>query len=97
MKFLLLFLCPLLAFSQADSPYKVSFTNEKIKIDGVLDEAVWQNIEPMGEFWQYFPSDTLKAQHRTEVKMTYDNKYVYVSAKCYPPNKNFVILSYRRD
>ncbi|WP_273216296.1 DUF5916 domain-containing protein [Runella zeae] len=97
MKFLLLFLCPLLAFSQADSPYKVSFTNEKIKIDGVLDEAVWQNIEPMGEFWQYFPSDTLKAQHRTEVKMTYDNKYVYVSAKCYTRNKKFVILSYRRD
>lgn len=97
MKFLLVFLCPLLAFSQADSPYKVSFTNEKIKIDGVLDEAVWQNIEPMGEFWQYFPSDTLKAQHRTEVKMTYDNKYVYVSAKCYTRNKKFVILSYRRD
>lgn len=97
MKFLLLFLCPLLTFSQADSPYKVSFTNEKIKIDGILDEAVWQNIEPMGEFWQYFPSDTLKAQHRTEVKMTYDNKYVYVSAKCYTRNKKFVILSYRRD
>ncbi|MDF7818469.1 DUF5916 domain-containing protein [Runella sp. MFBS21] len=97
MKFLLLFLCPFLAFSQADSPYKVSFTNEKIKIDGILDEAVWQNIEPMGEFWQYFPSDTLKAQHRTEVKMTYDNKYVYVSAKCYTRNKKFVILSYRRD
>ncbi len=97
MKFILLFLCPLLAFSQADSPYKVSFTNEKIKIDGVLDEAVWQNIEPMGEFWQYFPSDTIKAQHRTEVKMTYDNKYVYVSAKCYTRNNKFVILSYRRD
>jgi hypothetical protein len=51
----------------------------------------------VGDFWQWFPTDTLKAQYQTEVKIAYDDKNVYVASKCFIPAKNFVILSYRRD
>jgi len=47
--FLLLFF-PILAFTQSELPYQVKLTNEKIKIDGVLDEAVWQNTASLGTF-----------------------------------------------
>jgi len=97
MRFLLLLLLPTVVFSQNETPYKVAFTTEKIKIDGVLEEAVWQNSASVGTFWQYFPSDTSKAQYQTEIKIAYDDKNVYVSAKCYARDKKFVILSYRRD
>lgn len=80
-----------------EAPYKVVFTNEKPNIDGVLNEAIWQKIPTVGEFWQYFPTDSLKAKYQTEVKLAYDDKYIYVSAKCYVMGSNFVVPSYRRD
>ena len=97
MKILYLFLLPILAFSQNEIPYKVNFTTEKIKIDGILDEAIWQNVTTVGEFWQTFPSDNKKATYQTDIKIAYDDKFIYVSSKCYAKNRNFVILSYRRD
>lgn len=97
MKLLFLFLMPVLVIAQTEESYKVRHTTEKPKIDGVLDDAVWQRTATVGEFWQYFPSDSLKAQLQTEVKITYDDKNVYIAAKCFTLNKNFVVLSYRRD
>nr|MCU0341223.1 hypothetical protein [Spirosomataceae bacterium] len=67
MRILILLLLPAFAFAQTS--YKVKFTTEKIKTDGVLDEAIWQNATSVGDFWQWFPTDTLKAQYQTEVKI----------------------------
>ena len=78
-------------------PFEVKTTTEKIKIDGILDEKTWQNTNPTGEFWQYFPTDTLKAKQQTEVKISFDDKYIYVSAKCYSKNNKYIIPSNRRD
>lgn len=97
MKFLLLFLIPVWVMAQTEESYKVRYITEKPKIDGVLDDAIWQRTASVGEFWQYFPSDSLKAQLQTEVKITYDDKNVYIASKCYTRNKKFVVLSYRRD
>ena len=97
MRLLLLLCLPLFALAQTAPPYQVKFTNEKIKIDGVLDEQTWAAIPTIGTFWQYFPADTLKAVYKTEVKLTFDDKNIYVSAKCHAQHKNYVVLSYRRD
>lgn len=97
MRIILLLFFPILAFTQSELPYQVKLTNEKIKIDGVLDEEVWQNTPSVGEFWQYFPADTVKAQLQTEIRITYDSKNIYVAAKCHARDRKFVILSYRRD
>lgn len=83
--------------SAQNSVYKVSFTNEKIKIDGILDEPVWQNSESLGDFWQLFPSDTVKAAYQTDVRMVYDENYVYVAAKCYSKGNSYVTPSFQRD
>lgn len=81
----------------APQPFDVKSTTEKIKIDGILDEKTWQNTHPTGEFWQYFPKDTVRAKQQTEVKITFDDKYVYVAAKCYSKNNKYIIPSNRRD
>lgn len=95
MRILLLLLFP--AFLFAQTPYQVRYTTEKIKPDGVLDEAVWKSAASMGDFYQWFPTDTLKARYQTVVKIAYDDKNVYIAAQCFVPASNFVILSYRRD
>ena len=78
-------------------PFNVKPTTEKFKIDGILDEKTWQNTAPTGEFWEYFPKDTIKAKQQTEVRITFDDKNLYVSAKCYSKNNKYIIPSNRRD
>ncbi|MGB0850836.1 MAG: hydrolase, partial [Bacteroidia bacterium] len=55
-------------------------TQEKIKVDGLLDEDVWKNSERTGDFYISTPIDTAYAQSKTEVMMTYDDKNIYVAA-----------------
>lgn len=55
------------------------------KIDGVFDDAVWQNAEIATDFIQFSPEigNTLPPEKRTEVKVSYDNEAIYVAAYLY--------------
>ncbi|MEQ9566051.1 MAG: hypothetical protein RLN85_09600, partial [Pseudomonadales bacterium] len=69
-----------------------------IKLDGVLDEESWQNAEMAVDFWQIWPADSTPAKTTTEVKITYDDKFLYVGAKMYNYNdKKYLVNSLRRD
>lgn len=72
-------------------------TTEKMLIDGALNESVWTNRDNIGKFWQVFPTDTIRAQGQTEIRMAYDDTYFYVGVKCYSKGGDFVIPSLRRD
>jgi hypothetical protein len=76
----------------------ITQTDEIITIDGKLDEPVWQKCELADNFQQQFPFDTSKARSKTEVRVTYDNKAIYISAICYEkPGKKYVVESLKRD
>lgn len=70
---------------------------ENITVDGNLDEASWFTGSPAANFWEYFPNDTAQARVQTEVYMTYDDKFLYVAAKCYSVGEDYVVPSLRRD
>ncbi len=57
--------------------------NSVIKVDGVLDEQVWETSQTAGGFVEIQPGDNLPAEVQTEVKMTYDDDYLYVAFICY--------------
>lgn len=70
----------------------------KIILDGVSDEPDWQQAEKVGNFFQHFPFDSSYAEAKTEVRMTYDDQFIYVSAVCYNELQgNYLISSLRRD
>ena len=94
LSFLLLFSTNLIAQNEN---YLVKFTDNKIKADGILNEPIWSETESMGDFWQYFPKDSSKAKYQTEIRMVYDNKNIYISAKCFVKGNKFVVPSLRRD
>lgn len=98
---LLLFLMAFFSkvWSQIDSDLtlRLKKTKETIVLDGNLDEAAWFQGDPAEKFWQYFPTDSTLAQPRTEIFMTYDDKYLYMAAKCYSEGKQYVTPSLRRD
>jgi hypothetical protein len=82
---------------QAQKPYLVKKINESITIDGKLDEPIWQNIQSLGDFYQYFPSDTSKAKYNTQVFIAYDSKFLYIACEADAKSDKYVVPSLRRD
>ncbi|MBW3545517.1 MAG: carbohydrate binding family 9 domain-containing protein, partial [Bacteroidetes bacterium] len=61
--------------------YKLKITRASIPvlIDGALTDSVWQTAEKATDFWQIILSDQGKAKRKTEVKMAYDDQFLYIS------------------
>jgi hypothetical protein len=96
---LLAYLCLLLPFtiySQNDYQLNIQKASEKIKIDGKLDENSWKNAAIASDFWMAFPVDGKKADLQTEVRMTYDEQFLYLSAVCHGDDQ-YIIQTLKRD
>ncbi|RMF04140.1 MAG: hypothetical protein D6772_01045 [Bacteroidetes bacterium] len=72
-------------------------TSEKIIIDGDPSEAAWYSGRGASNFWENFPTDSVRCSARTEVYLTYDDDNLYIAARCYAPGNDYVIPSLRRD
>lgn len=71
-------------------------TTEPVKVDGLFLEAIWKQVPVISNFSQSFPFDTSAALSKTEVRILYDDKFIYVSAVCHEP-RNYTVQSLRRD
>ena len=60
--------------------------NEKISIDGKLDDAVWQRIAPMSAFFEYRPRDAVPAKYPTDARIAYDRHALYVALTAHDPD-----------
>ena len=76
---------------------KVKYISEPIKVDGVLDEPAWSQVEPATNFWQNFPTDSLHAINQAEIRMLFDDKKLYIGIKVKAAGKDYIIPSLRRD
>ncbi len=77
--------------------FTVKFIEDEIKIDGILDEAIWESAESANNFQQYFPSDSILAVQQTEIKMLYSNTTLYVGCKINTAGDDYVVPSLKRD
>lgn len=97
---ILLTCCGTSICAQDNDTILVKKTALAIKIDGEIDEA-WQNAAYAKDFWQYFPMDTSLAWNPTEVRMLYDDDFIYYLAisKTRIPDVmgTYVTPSLRRD
>ena len=57
--------------------------NESIKIDGLLDEPVWNKAPEVSNFIQLEPERGKPASVKTIVKILYDDRYIYIGFFCY--------------
>ncbi|MFD2585301.1 DUF5916 domain-containing protein [Croceitalea marina] len=93
---LLIFFFKLNAQDQSKS-FTVKLISENIKIDGILDEPIWDSAESAKDFHQYFPSDSVMAEQQTTIKMLYDNTTLYIAIKGNAAGKDFLTNSLQRD
>ncbi|MEQ9298577.1 MAG: DUF5916 domain-containing protein [Cyclobacteriaceae bacterium] len=72
-------------------------TDEMI-LDGKLLEESWLQADPADDFFQFFPFDTSMASTKTIVKLTYDDKNLYIGLQWFDKEQgDYVISSLRRD
>ena len=52
-------------------------TDTPITVDGMLDEAIWQTVQPITEFVQRLPQDGGIPSEESEMRILYDNNHLY--------------------
>ena len=70
---------------QEEFQINLKHTESEIKVDGLIEEKEWSEVEKAADFWMSFPTDGVKVdeEYRTEAMVTYDDKYIYIAAICH--------------
>jgi hypothetical protein len=65
--------------------FKVTRASSPIVVDGVLDEAAWQQAVNVPVAFEWAPGDNIAPPVRTDCLVTYDQKYLYVAFRAHDP------------
>ena len=67
-------------------------------LDGKDNDAIWRAAPAITEFQQFVPTSGAAPSFRTDVKVAYDDRYLYVFVRCFDPHPDSIraFLS-RRD
>jgi hypothetical protein len=68
---------------------------EEIRIDGRVDEAVWQRIAPLSGFLQRDPVEGGEPSERTEIRIAYDRDNLYIGAIFHDSDPDGIIAHQR--
>ena len=64
------------------------FSEEKVKIDGVLADEIYKKLIPIEDFIQYHPKNGELPSFKTQVYCWYDKYNIFISFNCIDPDKN---------
>ena len=88
---------PLAARQQATAParserpaYRVERATSPITIDGVLDEAAWQDAAVVDVKYETRPKENLPPDVKTETLLTYDGNHLYVGFRAHDPEPSAI-------
>ena len=83
------FLCVNTAHAQFKA-HRLDSLTDAIQLDGKLDEEIWQKASVVDKFYQTQPFDKVEAHLRTEVRIAYDGRYLYVGIKAFDTNPELI-------
>ncbi len=99
----ILLLIPLLSIGQFNmkKTYTIKKISENPKIDGILDDRAWNNLDIANNFTQIEPNNgkAERKNKKTEVKICYDSKNIYFGIMMYDNSPDSILkeLSKRDD
>ncbi|MFC1561527.1 DUF5916 domain-containing protein [candidate division KSB1 bacterium] len=68
------------------------------KIDGILDDPVWQKVEFQSDFLQREPNEGEPATEITEFALIFDENNLYIGVRCYDSEPDRIVATeMRRD
>jgi hypothetical protein len=85
---------PIIAVAQAaendqqspPAPHQIPRVDGEVRVDGVLDEVVWDRAWTMTMDYEVQPGENIPAPARTEVLVMYDERHIYVGVRAYDPD-----------
>jgi hypothetical protein len=87
------------AFTENQPGTRLSIRKAKaeITIDGILDEQDWKNADVADDWFLNYPVDTARAPFQTEVRLTFDERHLYIAIVAHDDDTDDMINSLRRD
>lgn len=73
------------------------FTNDKIILDGHLDEIIWSKATHINNFRQREPNEGQAATEKTEVAIVYDKNNLYIGVWCYQNDPSKIIAKFMQQ
>ena len=70
--------------------------DEKIKVDGILSESIWNNSHEISRFTQREPIEGSLPTEKTEVRIAYDGNSLYVGARMFDSAPDSIIARLER-
>lgn len=70
--------------------------DERIRLDGVLDEPIWQRIQPASDFLQQEPQEGGEPSERTEVRIAYSRDNLYLGVTLFDSNPRGILAHQRQ-
>ena len=67
------------------------------EIDGIINSEEWEKAYTFDNFWDHWPSDNNLSEYQTEVKVTYDQEFLYLAVKLADNNSEKIIQTLKRD
>lgn len=78
--------------------HQLTDADGRIELDGVLNDAAWLASVPYDRFYQTQPTDKVLAKQRSEVRVAYDKKYLYLGIMAYDDHPEAIQAPFaRRD
>ena len=70
-----------------------------LRVDGQLDEPVYDEVAPVSDFIQQLPDEGALATERTDAWVMFDEENLYISGRCWDsaPPEEWVATELRRD
>jgi hypothetical protein len=65
------------------NPVKMVLFEKPPTIDGKLDDEVWQTAALLKDFYQTQPGDNLIPENKTEVRLGFDSRFIYIAFHCF--------------
>jgi len=63
------------------------------KLDGLVDDPVWESVEPATGFIQQNPEEGRAPTEKTEVRLGYDDTNLYIGIICFDSRPNDIVVS----
>ena len=95
-----LFLFTALQAQKKNANYRLNIkkTDYPVKVDGIGDDRAWKDADEATDFFRVLPMDDGLASEQSAIKMTYDDKNLYLLATFYNATEaNYFVESLRRD
>lgn len=82
--------------TSAQTPFVVPRLVGTITLDGHIDETAWEAVAPL-PLVTHWPTFGQVPSERTEIRVAYDDTYIYISCRCYAPPASVFAASFERD